>query len=110
MNNDRIMSGLGLCAKAGKLVYGVPLVCEALRRPFAVKLVIESGDTSANTHKKLTDKCRYYETEIIKLAASGEELASAVGKGGSLGAVAITDGGLSEMMKRLLGDSAGGDR
>lgn len=109
MNNDKIMSGLGLCSKAGKLVYGVPLVCEALRRGHTVRLVIESGDTSANTNKKLTDKCRYYETEKIKLAASGEELASAVGKGGSLGAVAITDAGLSEMMKRLLGEGSGSD-
>ena len=99
---NKILSSLGLCAKAGKLIRGVPMICEALRRSGASKvyLVLEACDTSDNTHKKLNDKCNFYNTEKIRLDENGEALASAVGKSGSIGAVAITDVGLSEMVKR----------
>ena len=103
---DKILSGLGLCAKAGRLIIGVPMVCEALRRKGDVRLVIEAADTSDNTHKKLCDKCAFYKVEKIKIDADGGLLASAVGKSAVIGAVAITDEGLAQMIKKLLGCDA----
>lgn len=97
---------MGLCAKAGKLIRGVPMVCEAMRKTSAprVYLVLEAGDTSENTHKKLNDKCKFYNIEKIRLDEGGDVLATAVGKGGaSIGAVAITDEGFSKMVKRCFG-------
>ena len=101
---DKILSSLGLSAKAGKLIFGVPLICEALRRSNGkdVFLVVESGDTSANTNKRLNDKCSFYKVEKAKLICDGERLAQAVGKMGTLGAVAITDKSLAEMVKKRL--------
>lgn len=96
-----MLSALGLCAKAGKLIFGVPMVCEAMRRGEGVRLVIEAGDTSANTQKKLNDKCAFYKKEKIKIEADGGLLASSVGKSGSIGAVAVTDEGLTQMIKKL---------
>lgn len=101
--DNKILSSLGLCAKAGKLIRGVPMVCEAMRKSGAkgIFLVLEAGDTSENTHKKLNDKCKFYNIEKIRLDEGGDVLATAVGKGGaSIGAVAITDEGLSKMVKR----------
>ena len=99
---DKLLSGIGLCAKAGKLIYGVPMVCEAMRKGASVRLVIESADTSENTHKRLDDKCAFYKIEKIKIEADGGLLASSVGKSGSIGAVAITDAGLTQMIKKLI--------
>ena len=100
---SKILSSLGLCAKAGKLVRGVPMICEALKKSGTSKicLVIEASDTSENTHKKLNDKCNFYKADKIRIDSDGEALASAVGKSGSIGAVAITDEGLSDMVKKL---------
>ncbi len=103
MKNDKALSSLGLCAKAGKLVRGVPMICEALAGKNKPILVLEAGDTSENTHKRLTDKCNFYGVEKIKLACGGDVLAEAIGKTGVLGAVAITDRGLANVVKKALG-------
>ena len=89
----RLISALGLCAKAGKLVFGVPMICEALRKggKNAPLLVLEVADTSENTHKKISDKCKYYNTRLVRLGCTGNELGAALGKTSCLAAVAITD-------------------
>lgn len=104
METARILSCLGLCVKAGKVIFGVPMICDAMRKGGAKApvLVLEAADTSENTHKKISDKCAYYEVEHIRLTAEGASLAAAVGKSGSIGAVALTDPGMSEMLRRYL--------
>ena len=52
-----VLRALGLCAKAGKLVYGTPLICEALKAKKQVFLVVETSDNSENTQKRLRDRC-----------------------------------------------------
>ena len=98
--DGRILSSLGLCSKAGKLIYGVPMIIEAMQKGKKVYLVLEAGDTSDNTHKKITDKCGFYGVERIKLNTDGATLGSSVGKGGVLAAVAITDEGFYAMMSK----------
>ena len=98
--DKRILSSLGLCAKAGKLIFGVPMIIEAMQKGKSVYLVIEAGDTSDNTHKKITDKCSFYGVEKIRLEADGGALSSAVGKSSSLAAIAITDEGFYKMIKK----------
>lgn len=98
MDGKRILSSLGLCAKAGRLIFGVPMIIEAMQKGKKIYLVLEAGDTSENTHKKITDKCNFYQVEKIRLDADGGALASAVGKSSSLAAVAITDEGFYKMM------------
>lgn len=63
-----------------------------------VYLVLEAGDTSDNTHKKITDKCNFYQVEKIRLETSGAMLGTFVGKSGVLAAVAITDESFYNMM------------
>ena len=100
MMDSRILTSLGLCAKAGKLIFGVPMIVEAMQKGKRIYLVIESGDTSDNTHKKITDKCSFYGVEKIRIDTDGAELASAVGKTSSLAALAITDEGFYKMISK----------
>ncbi len=94
-----LLSRLGLCVRAGKVIFGVPQICEAMRSgknpPLAV---FEASDTSANTHKRITDKCQYYNVTQIRLSCDGATLATALGKSATLGAVAVTDPRMRDMV------------
>ena len=100
----RLLSALGLCVRAGKVIFGVPMICEAARRggEKAPQLVLSAADTSENTHKKITDKCEYYKIKHIRLECGGETLAAAVGKTSFIGAVAITDKNMCMMVEKYL--------
>ena len=65
---EKLLSTLGLCARARKLVTGTPMVCEALRAggKTPVLAVLEAEDTSAATHEKLVSKCTYYRTPPLQ--------------------------------------------
>lgn len=104
---DKLLLSLGLCARAGALVYGTPMVCEALRSGGRKKplLVLEAADTSDGTHKRLTDKCTSYQTRHVRLDVDGATLAKALGKSASLAAVAVCDGQLCRMIDARLAAS-----
>lgn len=99
---NKLLSSLGLCARAGALIFGTPMVCEAMRQggKKQPRLVLEAADTSENTHKKLTDKCTYYGVRHVRLAATGEELAAALGKSATLAAVAVCDEQMCRMLEK----------
>ena len=102
--DSRIWGSLGLCSKAGKLIFGVPMIIEAMQKGKKVFLVIEAQDTSDNTHKKITDKCNFYGVKKIRLDVDGGVLASYVGKSSSLAAVAITDESFYQMVSKYISD------
>lgn len=95
---NKLLSTLGLCARARGLVIGTPMVCEALRIPQGktgrVLAVLEAGDTSDHTHDKLVSKCAYYGVPHYRLAVSTTELARAIGKSAATAAVGVTHEGL----------------
>ncbi|MBQ9162581.1 MAG: ribosomal L7Ae/L30e/S12e/Gadd45 family protein [Clostridia bacterium] len=101
----KLLSTLGLCARARKLVIGTPMVCERLRSDSEragteqrVYAVIEASDTSDNTHAKLTSKCNFYGVPHYRLDIGAVELAHAVGKTGATAAVGILD---SQLMRAV---------
>ena len=65
-NGEKIIGLLGLAARAGKLIYGTPMVCDALREGKKVFYVFRAAGTSENTHKKIGDKCKFYNVELIE--------------------------------------------
>ena len=73
---DKLLSTVGLCARARKLVMGTPMVCEALRKggKYPPLAVLEASDTSDNTHAKLSSKCAYYRTPLYRLPVTTDEL------------------------------------
>ena len=93
-DEKKILGMLGLAARARRLIFGVPQICDAMRagrRQQMPLLVLEAADTSANTHKRITDRCAFYRTPLVRLRTDGETLAHAVGHTGALAAVAVTD-------------------
>ena len=100
-NMSGILRTLGLCRKAGALICGTPMVCSALPEG-EICIVFEAADTSEGTHKKLADKCAYYNTRHERLTEGGEELAAAVGKTGFLAAVAVKDKNLAALCSKEL--------
>lgn len=98
LERDAWLGALGICAKAGKLVCGTQMICEALKKKEKPVLVIAAGDNSENTAKRLRDRCAYYGVALSVVQTDGETLADAVGKGSRLSAVAVTD----EQLGRLV--------
>lgn len=105
MTDEKNLLGIiGMCRGAGKAVIGTPMICEYLGKRMRGKtknvpdgaedipeiLVIEASDTSENTHKRLTDKCLYYNVKHVRIRSTCEILGKAVGKG-TVAAVAVTD-------------------
>ena len=104
-----LLGVIGMCRGAGKAIIGVNMICEHLRKKHKGQnnhadksangenndsnvdfIVIEASDTSENTHKKITDKCAYYNVRHIRIHATCSALGHSVGKG-EVGAVAIAD-------------------
>ena len=99
--NSKVLSMLGLSRRAGAVIIGTDLVTKALPSG-KVKLVMYAGDSSANTEKKITDKCKFYNTECIKLSYDGGEIAHAIGKTSTVSVVGITDGNFSRELNLLI--------
>lgn len=98
-SHQKLLSALGLCRKAGKLICGTPLICDALRSAKKPYAVIMASDNSENTQKKLCDKCGFYGVELIRVELDGNSLSSAIGKSGRISAVAVTDENLCRMLR-----------
>ena len=98
MSRGNVLGALGICAKAGKLICGTPLICEALKAKKQIFLVVEASDNSENTQKKLRDKCGFYGVELTTPDLDGDQLGRAIGKSGRISAVAITDENLCRLV------------
>ena len=64
MNNDKVLSLLGLAKKAGKLKGGEYCVETEVKKGRA-KLVIVAEDASDNTKKSYTDMCSFKKVPVI---------------------------------------------
>ena len=103
-NTSKILLSLGLCARAGKIIFGVPMICDAMRKGAknAPVLIIEAADTSEGTHKKIADKTAFYGVKTVRIDCDGATLASALGKTSSLAAVAITDKEMCKIVEKYI--------
>ena len=103
-NEQKLLGSLGLCARARKIIFGVPMICEAMRKggKNSPLLIVEASDTSDNTHKKIADKAAYYKVRTVRLNCDGATLALALGKTSSLAAVAITDEQMCRMVEKYI--------
>ena len=93
---DKTLNNLGLAKRSGKTISGTDKVCEGLRNN-NILLVFLAHDTAVNTYKKVTDKCSYYNTEIITKYSS-EELSKALGVL-NCHVVGIVDRGFAKLLK-----------
>jgi ribosomal protein L7Ae-like RNA K-turn-binding protein len=99
MNTNKWMSLLGLANRARKIISGEELSVKEIRNGKA-KLVLLSADASANTTKKITDKCKSYEVPY-KLVEDRHLLGQAIGKEARV-VVAVLDDGFAKKLMTLL--------
>lgn len=96
--NDRLLSLLGLCRRAGKMVLGCDPVREAVKEGKAY-VVLAAADLSANTLKKVTAACEESDVKILTLQRSKDEVSFSLGK--VCGVVAIIDEGFAKKFSEL---------
>ena len=101
-NEAKLLGLLGLCARAGRLICGTPMICESLKSKKEIFMVVMSEKVSENTGKRLSDKCRYYGVRLEVAKVGTEELAHALGKCGELAAVGVTDANFAAGLEKLL--------
>lgn len=99
--NSKFLSLLGLSRRAGSSIIGTDLVTKALPSG-KVKLVIYATDSSNNTEKKITDKCKFYGVECVKSIYTSDELSHAVGKLSSVCVIGISDENFSKELFSLI--------
>lgn len=90
---------LGLASRARKIVDGEILIQKI--RTKKVYLVIIAEDASANTKKKITDKCNSYHVDYV-IYSTKVALSSAIGKHNRV-AIGIIDSGFSKKIKNEIG-------
>ena len=92
MKPDKVLSLLGLSARAGKIASG-EFAAETAVKSGKAALVIVAEDASANTKKLFHDKCTFYEVPVIDYGTK-ETLGHAIGKE-LRASVAVLDNGLA---------------
>jgi ribosomal protein L7Ae-like RNA K-turn-binding protein len=95
MNNDKVLSSLGMAMRAGKVITGDEIVEKAIRAGKA-KLVIIASDASDNTKKKFSDKCNSYDVKLL-FTHDRERLGKAIGKFDRV-VIAVTDVQFSKLI------------
>lgn len=96
MQRNKVLSLAGLAARAGKLASGEYIVENSIRSGEGY-LVLVAEDASANTKKKFSDKCSYYQVPIL-FTGTREELGRAIGKDFRASAVALDEGFAKAML------------
>lgn len=96
---------LGLARKAGKIISGTELVCDAVRHGKAAHVYIAS-DVSQNTQKRIVNCCTFYETAFTVLSAKGAELGKSVGKQSFAAALAVTDKGFAAAVSKITDENS----
>lgn len=97
--NDRILSLLGLCRRAGKLTMGNDTVIESVLNRKA-KLVIAASDLSKRTAKGIFAASHENNVKVLEINRTKEQMGSALGK--YCAVVAVLDSGFAKKLTELI--------
>ncbi|MBQ9673481.1 MAG: ribosomal L7Ae/L30e/S12e/Gadd45 family protein [Ruminococcus sp.] len=97
--NDRILSLLGLCRRAGKIVIGADPVIESMREGKAF-VVLTASDFSKNSKKNILKAIDEYGTKAYTVNRTKDEISHALGR--LCGVLSITDKGFSDKIQELI--------
>ena len=99
--NDRLLSFLGLCRRAGKLVWGADAATKAIREHKAL-LALCTADLSANSAGDIAFAAEKAGIPLRTLNVTKEELGFAIGK--LCGVVCVTDRGFADRILTMLNE------
>jgi len=97
--DKKLLSFLGLAAKAGKIMSG-EFQTETAVKSGTAHLVLVATDASENTKKLFRDKCSYYRVPFYELGTKGE-LGAAIGKE-YRASLAIVDEGFAKAVQKKI--------
>ncbi|MEE1038368.1 MAG: ribosomal L7Ae/L30e/S12e/Gadd45 family protein [Eubacterium sp.] len=103
MNQNKILSLLGLAQKAGKVLSGEFATDKGVKEGRAV-MVLVPMDASDNTKKRFSNMCEFYKVPIYFFGTK-EQLGHAIGKE-MRSSLAITDEGFAKSLIKHLEQSA----
>ena len=92
----KALNTIGICKCANKLSYGETLIKDIQK--CKVNLVVICTDTSANSKKKIIDKCNYYNCEYI-VAFTQQEIIKVISRVDPVSAIGIKDSNLAKKFK-----------
>ena len=98
MNNDRLLSFLGLCKRAGKLISGAETVTKAISEHKAL-LALYASDVSQNSLKSVLNAAQTENIPVRMLARTKDELSFALGKYCAI--IGISDRGFADKLLDL---------
>lgn len=94
LNKEKLLSTLGMCQRARKLVYGDELSNQISNG--SVVLVVLATDASDRTKKQFKDKCEFYKVPLLE-TVSRTELSQAIGAANRV-CVGVTDRGFAALI------------
>jgi len=97
--HKEFLNFLGLANRAGALITGTELVLAGVRRQ-KVKLVIVDANVSAGTLKKIRDKCKFYDVDMVQGLGS-ISIGSAIGSENRK-VIGVVDGNFAKGLKDKL--------
>lgn len=104
--NDKLMSAISLCRKAGKLKMGGDVVKEAVAAGEVFDVLLTS-DLVERSDRQIRFSCEGSKAKILVLPYTMEELWSVTGK--KYGILAVCDAGFARMIEGLLAQTAPND-
>lgn len=96
--NDKLLSLLGLCRRAGRLAAGFEQTLQAISQKQAA-LVLVTADTAPRTEKEVRFKSNH-SLPVIRITRTKEEVSHAIGT--AAGTVAVTDEGFAKQLMLLI--------
>ena len=97
--NDRLLSFLGICRRAGKLVIGNDPLREAVETGKAF-LVLVASDISENTLKKVNAAVNASDVPCYKADRTKDEISFSLGK--TCACLAVIDKGFADKLVELI--------
>ena len=104
--NDRLLSLLGLCRRAGKLVIGADPSVESVTKGKS-KLIIAAQDFSPKSLKPVALQAHQHNIRILSIRRTKEELSFALGK--LCGVLSVEDKGFADKLETLIDSEQRGE-
>ena len=100
MEHDKLLSMLGICRKAGRLILGADAVAESINKGDAY-IVLLTHDLSRRSEKKIAAAAVHKSIKVLKIPLSMDDIGALIGK--ASGIIAVTDKGLADAVESRVG-------
>ena len=104
--NDRLLSFLGICRRAKKLVIGAETAVESMKEGKS-QLVLYASDFSKGSLKKVLEASGRCGVEALALPRTKEELSLALGR--LSGVLSVEDKGFADKLRELINSEQRGE-